>query len=277
MSSFVIDDGHASGPAGMVRYLPALHSVEWRVPGWRKVAARTEPLLLAAGDPIYNRADPRAWRPAIAGVSWFRSNGPEVAAAQLNRLAGSREEVEGAAAAWREAGGTARVLVGKDVTAAQIRNALAANPRVIHLATHVVPGSKPGQALLALGLNQTGEFEVWTPQDIAGLRVAGALVVLSGCHSAQGDPVAGADLLGLGRAWLRAGASAVVLTSWPVEDEQGRMWKTFYGELPVQEQRFGPGARAAAVALQRAQGEMGRATEWADPRRWAGVQVVGRN
>jgi tetratricopeptide (TPR) repeat protein len=263
---------------GTVSPFVGRHSVEWRVPGWRKAAGRSSELLLAAGDPVYNEADPRYARAGAAGFGWFRpaASRPPSAVLPLNRLAGSREEVEGSGSVWRASGRPAVVLTGPDVSAARILAAVKSRPAVIHLATHVVPGSRPGEALLVLGLRPGGHLEVWTRHDIAELEVPGSIVVMSGCHTAQGEPVAGADVLSLGRAWLRAGAAAVVLTLWPVEDHGGRIWELFYAALPEEERRHGPGARAAAVALQRAQFELGSRAA-AGPRHWAGIQVLGRN
>lgn len=259
------------------RYLAARHSLELKAPGWRKAVTGGAPVLLAAGDPVYNLADPRFGQRPAAGSGWFRVAASEPGWPQLHRLAGTLQEVEGAAAAWRRSGGQATVLAGRDVSAEALLTALSAKPRAIHLAMHVVPGSRPGEALLALGWNREGEFTVWTQQDIAALPVAGATVVLSGCHSAAGERLAGSDVLGLSRAWLRAGAAAVVTTVWAVEDHPGRIWESFYGHLFELEGQYGPGARAAAVALQRAQRDMGRERDGADPRQWAGIQVLGRN
>lgn len=259
------------------RYLAERHSLELKAPGWRKAPTGAGPLLLAAGDPVYNLADPRFGRRPAAGLGWFRVAASEPGWPQLHRLAGTLQEVEGAAAAWRRSGGRATVLAGRGVSAEALRAALAAKPRAIHLALHVVPGSRPGEALLALGWNSAGEFTLWTQQDIAALPVDGATVVLSGCHSAAGEPLAGSDVLGLSRAWLRAGAAAVVTTLWAVEDHPGRIWESFYGHLFELEGQFGRGARAAAVALQRAQRDLDREGGGAGPGQWAGIQVLGRN
>ena len=63
------------------------------------------------------------------------------------------------------------------------------------------------------------------------LRVPGALVVMTGCATGTGDVRVGAGLLGLTRAWMMAGARAVVATNWPVPDIDGDLIPDFYRHL----------------------------------------------
>ena len=107
----------------------------------------------------------------------------------------------------------ARLLLGHDATEESVRALLASAP-VVHLATHGLVDRDNPQAscvLLADGASlQAGE--------IAGLTLSARLVVLSACHSGEGGPAGGDELLGLARAVLAAGARAVVVTLWAVDD-----------------------------------------------------------
>ena len=75
--------------------------------------------------------------------------------------------------------------------------------------------------------------------------------------------------MGLTRAWLRAGASRVVSTYWPTQDDGGQLTAAFYRELI--------GAHASTPeALRRAQVAMIRQTGWrADPQYWAAYFLIG--
>jgi CHAT domain-containing protein len=76
--------------------------------------------------------------------------------------------------------------------------------------------------------------------------------------------------MGLTRAWLAAGARAVVASHWPTLDDSGTLFVLFYKHL-----RETPGA-GPAVALQKAQQDMLRAGGWRSyPQYWATYFVVG--
>jgi CHAT domain-containing protein len=99
------------------------------------------------------------------------------------------------------------------------------------------------------------------------LRVPGALVVMTGCATGSGQAQAGAGLLGLTRAWLMAGASTVIATAWPVEDNSGGLFARFYFYLRD---------HSAAEALQLSQREAAHSrTGRQGPESWASYQVTG--
>src|SRR5665213_283702 len=84
--------------------------------------------FLGVGDPIYNQVDPR-WRGAVSNRS---STG------QLQRLVGSRNEIESSAKTWAAGGGAAVVLQGPEAQRDTFLGRLGQRPAVIHLATHVL-------------------------------------------------------------------------------------------------------------------------------------------
>jgi len=217
--------------------------------------------FLGIGDPVYNQVDPR----------WQGRMSRSPAAGQLERLVGSREEVESSAATFIEGGGTATILQGADASRSGFLRGLEARPAVIHLATHVVfPTSSREQGLIAFGLGKSPAAagpEFITTSEIAGLRVPGALVVMTGCATGIGEAHVGAGLMGLTRAWLMAGASTVISTAWPVEDSSGGIFARFYYHLRN---------HSAAEALQLSQREVAhsRAGRLA-PASWASYQVTG--
>jgi CHAT domain-containing protein len=103
--------------------------------------------------------------------------------------------------------------------------------------------------------------------DLDDLRLPGApLVVLSACETGLGD-LKGGDVLGLSQAFLRAGASALLVSLWRVPDEAtARLMEAFY-------QRLVTGTPPAA-ALRKAQQTLLARTEYAHPRQWAGWVLV---
>lgn len=71
-----------------------------------------------------------------------------------------------------------------------------------------------------------------TVREAAGLRLKNALVVLSACETGLSEVAAGEELLGLVRGFLAAGANALVISLWTVEDEAtANLMSDFYAKL----------------------------------------------
>ena len=254
------------------------------IPGagyWVEAAARhtlrqPSPVFLGVGDPIYNAADPRLpRRPGNAGRRWisplrlFAASAPgDAAGLVLPRLVASGAELDDCVRAWD---GESILLQGARATRRNLAEQIRRNPAVLHLATHVLESSeRPACGLIALSLTDQNETELLTPFEIAHWRIDGGLIVLSGCYSAQGAALPGTGLLGLTRAWLTAGAQAVVSSRWPMPDEDGPLFAALYRNLRS-EPRADPGQ-----ALRTAQLEMIRSGGWhAQPRYWGAYFVMG--
>jgi len=191
--------------------------------------------LLAIGDPIYNTADSR-----YTGTRGRTE-------LTLPRLPNTAAEIEACRHAWNSPGPA--VLTGANARPAAVEAALARNPAIVHFATHVISG--PGDfhsGLIALSLDSSGAMGLLGPKDIVARPIAAKLVVMNGCHSSQGQALPSAGLMGLTRAWIGAGASAVLATQWDVPDGEAKSFITeFYRVL-----RAAPD-RGAAFALREAQ------------------------
>jgi len=184
-----------------------------------------------------------------------------------------------------------RVLIGKMAREELIRSI--AGPEILHFATHSIPDLEFNlservyeffefppflaaenpllQSVIALAganLPATGrEDGLLTGLEIASLRLgATRLVVLSSCESGKGMQVDGQGVLGLRAAFSMAGAQAVVMTLWPVDDQAGRQFvQFFYSHL----------ANDPAEALRLAQFDMRATTQYKDPFYWAGYVASG--
>jgi CHAT domain-containing protein len=75
--------------------------------------------------------------------------------------------------------------------------------------------------------------------ELAGIRLDADLVVLSACDTAGGEITRGNDLIGLSHAFLAAGARALVVSLWPVDDRSatvtmGRFYEALgHGDSPA--------------------------------------------
>lgn len=94
---------------------------------------------------------------------------------------------------------------------------------IIHIAAHgdprkgeivLVPDPDPSQK----NRLSTEEKYMLTCADIASLSLRARLVVLSCCQTAQGD-IRAEGVVGIARSFLGAGASAVVVTLWAIDDD----------------------------------------------------------
>ncbi len=250
-------------------YLLEVHATE-RIPSAFLLPIRSqrrkESRFLGVGNGIYNAADPRSGRFGSRNVG---------ARLQLATLAGSGRELQACADVWRRRGAS-ELLTGGELSREALLHSLRASPSVIHFAAHVLqkPG-RPDEALLHLGFTQNGEAQLLTVDDIAGLHLAGSLVVMSGCSSATGGSLRGAGVLGLSRAWLTAGARAVIGSRWATPDDSGEIFQSFYRRLAREPAFDGP---AIVRSFHAARLAMLRSGSWrSDPRYWAAFYLTAKD
>ncbi len=136
---------------------------------------------------------------------------------------------------------------------------------LIHLATHGhsrLDAPNFSSVLLADGqLNTLDVFNL----DLVGCE----LVTLSGCETGLSLSGGGDEQIGLGRAFLAAGASSLVMSLWPVEDAATNiLMQFFYRNLLAGESKV--------QALRHAQRTlMHYAPHYAHPYYWAAFRLVG--
>ena len=164
-----------------------------------------------------------------------------------------------------------RALTGKRATEAAFR-AAAVGARYLHLATHAeLDPRRPAYSRLALAPDSTHDGWLYA-YEIQDLQLTAEHAVLSACQS-LGTP-GGDGLLGMARAFLRAGVGRVLATAWPVDDgTSARVVGGYYRALAD----FLPPARA----LQRTQLTVLRegrseASPTSHPFYWAGWVLLGQ-
>ncbi|HXT34339.1 MAG TPA: CHAT domain-containing protein, partial [Chloroflexota bacterium] len=160
-----------------------------------------------------------------------------------------------------------RVLRDAEATGAHLRQ-LAGQFAVLHLATH--GAFHPDEPLLSSLDLSDGRI---TTLDVFDLDLRCSLVTLSACETALGAEGAGDELMGLSRAFLYAGAPALVLSLWKVEDRStSLLMERFYQGLAAG-QGIGAALRQAQLALLRHETELGDRT--GAPYFWAPFQLIG--
>jgi CHAT domain-containing protein len=165
------------------------------------------------------------------------------------------------------------------------------SPSVLHLATHSIPNlgwqapatqyamfefPQPADTQLPLlqsviafaGANKPqrgNEDGLLTGLEVGSLHLPGTrLVVLSSCQSAQGSVVDGQGVLGFRAAFAMAGAQAIVMTLWPVDDLAGKQFMDFF---------YSHIDRGASEAVRLAQRDMLATEKYKNPFFWSGYVV----
>lgn len=235
------------------------------------------PSVAVFADPVYSRDDPRfgAWlkragtpAPRAAAMRFA----PEDDVAHLPRLKGSRHE----ALAIERLSGPAHAVVtmGFAATAKAVRTVRWRRFQVVDFAVHTLlnPDHPEFSGLVFSMYRRDGtprDGVLWM-RDIYGLRIPVDLVVLSGCRTLGGHQVPGVGLVGLSRAFLMAGAHAVLGSLWSVEDEPtGRFMTLFYREML--RRHLGPAQALRAVQL-----SFIASSRYSAPYYWAGFSIEGR-
>lgn len=186
---------------------------------------------------------------------------------RLPPLPRAADEAAGVAALYPRAD----LLIGERADLEAFRR-LAGSYEVLHFAGHALASAEnPGYSALLLapaggeGAGTLFAHEV-SDLDLAACR----LVVLAACDTGAGPVRGGEGVLSLARAFLAAGAPAVVESLWPVDDEAGaELFKTFHTRLRA-------GADPAS-ALQAAQLALLHHPDerFQLPAKWAGFAVIG--
>lgn len=254
----------------------------------RPIAARdtAAPAFVGFGDPLLGyRANEAAETPELMAA--LDTGGAAVVTrgvyediarvADLAPLPNTSRELR--ALARTMARGDTRLYMGRDATEAQVKSADLSRATVLAFATHgLLSGGLPGldePALVFTPPAQPSALDdaLLTASEAAQLHLAADLIILSACDTAGGDGTPGAEgLSGLARAFIYAGARAILVSHWPVDDYAAsrltvRMLEGMYG--PDRQ----PRAQALRHSMLALMAEPG--ARFAHPAIWAPFVVVG--
>lgn len=154
----------------------------------------------------------------------------------------------------------AKVLIGEAATRAALRQ-YAPGQDVLHLACHG-QFRQDNPFFSSLGLT-----DGWlTVQDAYELDLSCRLVTLSACESGAGSLIPGDELIGMVRGFIAAGARALLVGLWMVDDEATtRLMFCFYSRLMAGD--------SLAAALREAQCQL--LNERPHPYYWAAFTLIG--
>ncbi len=160
----------------------------------------------------------------------------------------------------------AKPLIGAQATESKVKEQLD-RASLLHFATHgVVPrtaasGLESWLALVPDG-NEDGQLTI---AEIFDRNLQARLAVLSACDTGRGT-VSGEGVIGLARAFLKAGVPTVVASLWKVPDEPtALMMQAFYAERAA--------GKDAATALRSAMLQV--RAQYPGPQNWAAFVAIG--
>ena len=158
-------------------------------------------------------------------------------------------------------------FIGSQATKDAIIQNLREGVAVIHFAAH---GTTDGEIFLTPSTTNDLPSEqdyILTMKEVQESGILPQLVVLSCCHSGRGE-IKAEGVVGMSRAFLAAGARAVVASLWAIADEATMVFmEKFYSHLKEGE--------SASKSLQQAMKDMREIPRYSDAQFWAPFFLIG--
>jgi CHAT domain-containing protein/Flp pilus assembly protein TadD len=202
----------------------------------------------------------KAKKPTVPKKNAFMLGFPDYGTTEVSALPGTKVEIDGIAKILKTAGYQVNQFMQKDASEKNIKSIK--GPSLVHIATHGYflkdadesggsvfgvnaenasnnPLLRSGLILAGAGKTITGSGEVditsndngvLTAYEAMNLNLEGtSLVILSACETGLGDVKSGEGVYGLQRAFQVAGADALIMSLWKVDDAATQLLMTnFY-------------------------------------------------
>lgn len=222
---------------------------------------------------------------------------PDYGGSNVTALPGTKVEIDGISKILKASGYQVNVLTQTTATEAKLKSAK--TPAILHIATHgyfLEDVEKSGAAfginlenandnpLLRSGIMLAGAAKtlsgvampnlesndngILTAYEAMNMNLEGThLIVLSACETGLGDVKAGEGVYGLQRAFLVAGADALIMSLWKVDDTATQeLMKSFYANWI----RLGNKQKAFKQA------QLQLMTKYKDPYFWGAFVMMGQ-
>jgi CHAT domain-containing protein len=280
--ALVLPDGRYLLEKYDVRYVQSLRVAQYLRERTYKQPRKS---LLAFGGAAYQEDDWRTGEAAATGEEGTRGIAPGMGPADKpprtrghgnwENLPGTLREVEALGALYQDA----RVVTGTRVSEALVKELEESgelkNYRMLHFATHGMTSPR-SSILSALILSQTKDAKRGKDDgylcmaEVAKLHLAADVVTLSACETGLGKIYSGEGVVGLGQAFLIAGANGLTLSLWQVADESTkRLMVDVYRLAQTEDIPF-------AVALARVKRQFIDDPDYSHPFFWAPFVYYGQ-
>ncbi|KAK3751341.1 hypothetical protein QZH41_000832 [Actinostola sp. cb2023] len=161
-------------------------------------------------------------------------------------------------------------LTGSQATKEEFKKRLAKGAAVIHIAAHGDPSNgeivlAPSDSAKQKGIPEEDDY-LLTMKEVQEIGVRAQLVVLSCCHSGRGQ-IEPEGVVGMSRAFLAAGARAVIASLWTIDDYVTLSFMvSLYSNLKM--------GHSASKSLQQAMEDI-RKEGRTEPKYWAPFYLIG--
>jgi len=244
-----------------IRHTPSA-SVLSEIHKRKRSGEKKQPEFIAFGDPVYGQNG------HAAPMRVQRVVNDAFDASVLPRLLDSGREIAGIKMNF---GDSARVFVRDDASESNVKRLTdLRRARIVHFATHGIVNERQPQfsGLLLSRDNEDREDGLLQTSEIYSLDLDAEMVVLSACRTALGKNLQGEGVIGLTRAFLRAGSRSVAATLWQVEDSStADLMIDFYRDLNAN--------KSKTQSLRRAKLAMLKQPRFAHPHFWAPFVLIG--
>ena len=199
----------------------------------------------------------------LVGDPWVQDIG--IPGIMLEKLPCAREEVQMIGSIYNT-----EPLIGREATKDEVLRRLP-TVALIHIAAH--GRVETGEIALAPNTTRTSQIPAYedfllTMKDVKSAQIRARLVVLSCCHSGRGEPVKAEGVVGIARAFLGAGARAVLVSLWAIDDAATlEFMRSFYSHLVK--------GISASESLNKAMKHMRESDQFNEVKHWAPFVLIG--
>jgi len=162
-------------------------------------------------------------------------------------------------------------LLRKRASEDQLKKQNLKDYKIVHFATHsIIDNRNPVRSSILLSLDDDPQEDGFLQmREIYNLSLNSDLVTLSSCQTGLGQLIKGEGIDGMNRAFFYAGASSVLMSLWPVNDQATyQLMERFYMHLRSNE--------SIAGALKKAKLELLSSKVLSHPYYWAGFVISGK-
>lgn len=219
----------------------------------------------AEGVPLQARELDRYAEAIRVARSGRGAGGPPGARTGLERLPGTARELTAIAALF---GGDARLYLRDQASEENAKSGVLGQARIVHIASHGL--FETDYQALALTMRPGAREDGFLLQrELAELRLAADLVVLSACETGRAHAVLAEPVSGLALALRTAGARRMIASLWSVDDSATvELMTAFYAPIATAAMPYG-------AALAQAKRALLASPRWQHPFYWAPFILVG--
>ncbi len=248
-----------------ISYAPSLTTLKEVRERKKKSRPRPEKILFALGSPTFEvNGNGGISGSKIVLKGLFEPNLNLV----LDDLEFARQEVEKIAAYFPPK--KRKILLSEEASEEKIKYSDLNQYSLLHFATHcIIDDKKPARSSIILRLDQDPQEDgLLQVREIFGLKLNADLVTLSACQTGFGKLIKGEGVEGLSRAFFYAGASALIMSLWSVNDQAtSQLMDRFYYHLKSH--------RPIEIALQKTKLELIKSGILSHPYYWASFVAYG--